>query len=276
MADNTAKSRKIKTVIIVLAVLLALAVSALAARLIRLNFFADSSTSTSPDNVIGKDPTSSSSLTEETYSEETSSETSDVSMPQIPGEMTQTGEDISVTTLSLHSLLPSDNQAFNVLNMFPGDVETRYYCVEVNHSIFTTLYFGAVITQETENISEIMRIRVSLYGTDKVLYDGTVDGLSSRGYSLEIPANSQNKTAAYYKIAIYLPTSAGNEYQNAGLKMDFNWWVNNKNALLPPQTGGDLPTNIMWVVVSVVAAALVAALIFSRPKDKCGKGDKEQ
>ncbi len=159
--------------------------------------------------------------------------------------------------ISLYQNHADDNQPYQVGNMFPGDAETRYYCVKISHGDDVTVQYRADIRPGYEKLAEVLKCRVSLLTTGDVLYDGLMrDMPESLSYSIETDKDTESEL--YYEITVYLDTSVGNEYQNRDLIADFRWWVQETGSLIPPQTGD---TANMWIYISVAACSVLAILL---------------
>ncbi len=255
-AENGA-SRRINIAIIVLLVLLLISTSALATRVIYISLFEDGSTVIVPGNLIGKEP-------------EQSSRPREVSLIRlaqtqiVPLEQTQ--EPVEDSKLSLYQGKPGDNEVFQVQNMFPGNKEEKLYAVQVHHGEDIVLYFDVDVTQQTKELAKALQIRVTHRDSGTVIYDGTFADMKPDGYSLTLPKPENDQTIAYFKIEVSAPTSLGNEYQNAMLKANFKWYVEDEGGLLPPT--GDSPDLFLWGGMMAISAALIIVLLFVRRRNK--------
>ena len=141
--------KKIKTAIVLLAVLLALSLAALAGVLIyRATVPAVPSTVTVPDNIVTPDADVSSIPETPQSNYETSSNTN----PSSATEANNSTQSKTATALSLNNRNTDDNMPFQVGNMFPGDSETKYYCVRVSHKGDVILRFRADIRPGYEQL----------------------------------------------------------------------------------------------------------------------------
>ncbi len=123
----------------------------------------------------------------------------------------------------------SGNTAFSVGNMFPGDVETKDFNVNVSHKKPIRLYYHADIRPGFEKLAEVLKIKIYLPQKDIMLYDGLMRDMPN---SLVHKLKAGEKSVLY-RISAYLDTSVGNEYQNKSLIADFRWWYEAE-----PDTGG--------------------------------------
>ena len=179
---------------------------------------------------------------------------------------------VEETTIELFKNKESDNEPFNVVNMFPGDTYTNYYNVKVNYHSNITVHFNVDITSE-ENIyladdrpeedidtdqdntnndnhklSEVLKVKINVLNLDnnksKTLYDGLMKDISDDDSSITYDLSSSTSTSSKlgYEIIVYLDTSVNNDYQHKALTADFNWWVEDRKNLEPSD-------NILWKVV---------------------------
>lgn len=236
------KSKRLKIVIIILAVLLLLSVGGTVRR-IYLNFFAPmQTTATVPDNLIGDIGN---------LQPEHSATDSEYSSPA--------GSSFMADNLELYQGRPEDNQRFQVGDMFPGDSVTKYFCVKACHDKDILLFFRTNITEHTKNLGEALHIRVIHLETGKILCDAAFSEIDRQEFSELLKTNENKSTTAYYRIDVSLDASAGSEYQSARLAADFNWYVQEEGSLTPPQTGDN--TNIvLWTVLSLSSLLLILLL----------------
>ncbi len=173
----------------------------------------------------------------------------------------------TANVITLYQSKPEDNRPFKALGMLPGDSVTQYYCVKVTHSENVAVFFGTEITAQTKALANVLNITVTHLDTGKVLYTGPLSGISNDGYGEPFNANNKKETVAYYKIDVSLPTSAGNEYQDAMLECDFTWFVKDAESLDQPVLG-DNGSIYLFAALAVFSAALLILLIFARRKYK--------
>ncbi len=264
MAETKKKmSKKIKAIIIILICLIILSVGALAARVIYLNFFADKTVTTVvPDNLIGEDTETPPQDNSENDNNEVGTESAtDTTVPTDTSSETNQ----KATSIELYKGKASDNENFTAENMLPGDSEVKYFAVKVNHHKNVDVFFNAEVTEQTKALGEVLHIKVTHLENEKVLYDGTFADLNKDGYSELFATQSSTETVAYYKIEVSLPTSVGNEYSQAKLMADFNWYVTDTDALDSPQTG-DTSNIVLWFVLMLSSLAMMIILLFFRRK----------
>ena len=149
--------------------------------------------------------------------------------------------------------------------MFPGDSETKYYCVRVSHKGDVVLRFRADVRPGYEKLAEVLCCRITLPENSGVLYDGLMRDMPE---SLNHALNTDKGTASevYYEITAYLDTSVGNEYMNKDLIADFRWWVEETGNLDSPQTG-DSFNLYLWMCIAVGSLFLLILLWKKRKKE---------
>lgn len=164
--------------------------------------------------------------------------------------------------LYLYEKNENDNTPFTVKNMFPGDSETKYFCVRVSHKGSVTVRYHADIREGYEKLAEVLKCRITLLTTGEVMYDGLMrDMPASLNHALATDTPVTNEL--YYEITAYLDTSVGNEYQNKELIADFRWWVEEIDNLYVPQTGD---TSVAVYGVLAAASLLVLAVLLKRSR----------
>ncbi len=268
-------SKKVKTIIAILLALLILSAGALAVRVVYLNFFADNSTTmVVPDNIIGEDPETSTTVPDSSETtapgEDTETTTPETSAPAESTGTNNSGNssgENKAAVIELYKGQPSDNEKFQATNMLPGDTETKYFAVKVSHHANAFVYFNAEVTEQTKNLADVLHIKVTHLENGKVIYDGTFADMNIDGYGETFATTQKAETVAYYKIEVSLPTSTGNEHQAAKLMADFNWYVKDTGPLDSPQTGDN--SNIMlYIVIMCCSLAMIIILLFFRRREK--------
>ena len=270
MQENEKGKSKIKIVIIILLILLAVSLLLLAGTLIYNHFTETRPVSvTVPDNIITPDGKETSSLTSDSGESDTTDENSNISTSETSTSSTSTTNqstaNIIATALSLHNRNSNDNTPFQVGNMFPGDSETKYYCVRVSHKGDVILRFHADILPGYEQLAEVLCFRITLPESGEVLYDGLMQDMPK---SLNHALNTDKSTTSqvYYEITAYLDTSVGNEYMNKDLIADFRWWVEETGNLDSPQTG-DSFNLYLWLCIAAGSLFLLILLWKKRKKE---------
>ncbi len=277
---NIKKRSGIKTVIIILSVLLAVSIAALAGILIYRSVTHNQPTTvTVPNNIITPDSESipseaeSTDRTEESVPENSTNATSENAPSEVSTYETDSSADASVHTsssdgkkkaavISLYKNHAEDNQPFQVTNMFPGDTETKYYCVRISHSGDVIVRYHTDVRPGYEKLAEVLRCRIVLLTTGETLYDGLIRDMPEslvHGVRTDKPTESE----LYYGITAYLDTGVGNEYQNKDLIADFRWWVEDTENLDVPQTGDN--SNI-WLWIAIASGSLLIILVLARKR----------
>lgn len=293
MSDQ--RRKKITIIIVVLAVLLAISAAALVGTLVvRYVSQREAASVEVPGNIITPDGENSSDADKEPADgttdpsgstnevdpsvtdtpdpsssaddEKTTSETETVSKPNV-SETTEASS-VSVTkasAISLHSKQPEENKPFQVTNMFPGDVETKYYRIKVSYKGDIIVRYHADIRPGYEKLSEVLKVKIRLPETDETLYDGLMrDMPESLNHALYTTEKTQSEL--YYEITAYLDTSVDNEYQDKELIADFRWWVQETEHLDSPQTG-DNSHIFLWVILMISSFFCMVILLAKRRKE---------
>ena len=223
------QKKKIKIIIIVLACLLGLSLLALGGTVI-YNKIANNTpaTVTVPDNLITPDedtsnPDSSDTEKPDSSDTQTPSSSADASSSAVPTQST-TAEAKKAATIELYNKQPEENKAFTVGNMFPGDVETKYFRVRVSYHDKITVHYKATVRPGYEKLAEVLKVRVRLLTTGEMLYDGLMRDMPE-SLTHKLASKKSTTDELYYEITAYLDTSVGNDYQNKDLIADFKWWV---------------------------------------------------
>lgn len=280
------KRTRMKVAIIVLSCLLLLSAGGLAVRYIYLEHFAPrGGTVTVPDNLIGNtdvptqgtlasvpstatDPASATDAPTSAAVDPTASTTAE----QNTDATEQTQPQRIATALELYRKNPGDNERFEVKNLFPGDVETKYFCVKTYHDVDVTLTFRATITEQTKALGDVLHIQVTRLDTGKVLLDAPFSQVDGKEISEVLKADS-GQTVCYYRIDVSLGTDVGNDYQAAMLKADFEWIVEDESGLTPPPQTGDSMDLMLGTAAILSSLSLLILLILMKRKKEA---DHEQ
>lgn len=265
------QKKKTKVIIIILAVLLGLSLLALAGTLIRARLTdSDPGAVTVPDNLITPEEDTG---TEDTRTPGSGAGTSSAPAPAQSGTGTSSAPAPAqsaaaaqkAASIALYNKHPEDNTPFTVGNMFPGDSETKYFCVQVSYHDKVTVHYKAVVRPGYEKLAQVLQVRVKLLNTGETLYDG---GIAAMPQSLthKLASESSVTQELYYEITAYLDTSVGNAYQNQDLIADFKWWVEETGSLDSPETG-DASRSLLWAVAGVCSGGLLLLLVLRRRKE---------
>lgn len=273
---ETKKRDRTKIAVIVLAVLLALSICALAVTVVLGRIGKSKNVTVSvPNNLItpdeeGKINTNSKSAILRTASEGVTDKI-ETSLDGIVPDGTVAGEiKKRAVSISLHSRQPEDNITFSVKNFFPGDVETKYYRVQVAYHGKVAVNFKAVVRDGYEILSSVLKVKIKLLSTGEVLYDGKIGDMPEK-ITHTLTSQTSTSDELYYEITAALDTSVGNEYQNRTLIADFGWWVEETDNLdRVPQTG-DVVVALTTAIAFAVGMIFVLFIVFGRKKEE----DKE-
>ena len=264
------QKKKIKLVIIILAILLGLSLLALGGTVI-YNKIANNTpaTVTVPDNLITPDedatkPDSSESNSQAPDSSDTQtpSSSADASSSAVPTQST-TAEAKKAATIELYNKQPEENTPFHVGNMFPGDAEIQYFCVRVSYHDKITVHYKATVRPGYEKLAEVLKVRVKLLSTGEMLYDGLMRDMPE-SLTHKLASKKSTTDELYYEITAYLDTSVGNDYQNKDLIADFKWWVEETGNLDDSPKTGDTSNILLWAVLAAGSLSLIIILHVTR------------
>lgn len=288
MEEKSIKIRSgIKTAIIVLSVLLAASIAMLAGSLIYRSVVSGKPAAvTVPDNIITTDAEDSPSEAAATDSKKgfvpkDSADPSSIDASEAPayrgnssvgGDVQPSSADVKkqAAVISLYQKHAEDNQAFQTSNMFPGDAETKYYCVKISHSGDVDVHYRANIRPGYEKLAEALRCRVVLLTNGVTLYDGLMRDMPE-SLVCSVKTDEATESELYYGITAYLDTGVCNEYQNRDLIADFRWWVQDTGSLEPPYTGDN--SNIyLGLGLAFASLLIILFLIRKRRREDCENG----
>ena len=264
------QKKKIKIVIIILAILLGLSLLALGGTVL-YNKIANNTpaTVTVPDNLITPDedatkPDSSESNSQAPDSSDTQtpSSSADASSSAVPTQST-TAEAKKAATIELYNKQPEENTPFHVGNMFPGDAEIKYFCVRVSYHDKITVHYKATVRPGYEKLAEVLKVRVKLLSTGEMLYDGLMRDMPE-SLTHKLASKKSTTDELYYEITAYLDTSVGNDYQNKDLIADFKWWVEETGNLDDSPKTGDTSNILLWAVLAAGSLSLIIILHVTR------------
>lgn len=278
MAEQKTKN-KIKVIIIVLSVLLAVSFVALAGTLLYNHFFGGTQPTsvTVPDNIItpeestsdggqNNSETGSAEFSGKTGSTESSGDNAESIAASRLAATPTNNEAVKANAIYLHSKNADDNTPFEVGNIFPGDSETKYFCVRVSHKGDVVMRYHADIRPGCEKLAEVMNCRIVLPATGETLYDGLMRDMP-KSLNCELKTDSSTTSELYYEITAYLDSSVGNDYQNKDLIADFRWWVEETEHLDSPQTG-DNSNILLWLCLACGFLIILIVLLAKRWKEE--------
>lgn len=264
------QKKKIKIVIIILAILLGLSILALGGTLV-YNKLANNTptTVTVPDNLITPDED-----TTKPDSSENNSQAPDSSDTQTPrssanasssavSTQSTTAEAKKAATIELYNKQPEENTPFAVGNMFPGDVETKYFRVRVSYHDKITVHYKATVRPGYEKLAEVLKVRVNLLSTGETMYDGLMRDMPE-SLTHKLASKKSTTDELYYEITAYLDTSVGNDYQNKDLIADFKWWVEETGNLDDSPKTGDTSNILLWAALAAGSLSMIIILLITR------------
>lgn len=169
------------------------------------------------------------------------------------------------TSVSLYAMHAKDSTAISFENMFPGDTVTRNFCVQVSYHGDVTVHYDAEARSGGEHLTEALCLRIRMLSDGSLLYDGPMKDMpSSVTYSLS--SEESTTTDLYYEITAYLPTDVGNDYQSAALEADFRWWVEETKNLESGAKTGDSTPILLTVSVGLATGSVCILLFLHRKR----------
>lgn len=270
------QKKKIKIVIIILAILLGLSLLALGGTLI-YNKIANATpaTVTVPDNLITPDedttkpdnsdsqaPDSSDTEKPDSSDTQTPNSSAATSSSAVPMQST-TAEVKKAATVELYNKQPEENTPFQVGNMFPGDSETKYFRVRVSYHDTITVHYKATVRPGYEKLAEVLKVRIRLLSAGETMYDGLMRDMPE-SLTHKLASKKSATDELYYEITAYLDTSVGNDYQNKDLIADFKWWVEETGNLDDSPQTGDTSNILLWAVLAAGSLGMIIILLVTR------------
>lgn len=155
-------------------------------------------------------------------------------MLKVPVYAQQTDKSQTTVTLELNKKNPEENVPFQMTNMFPGDSMTQDYKVSVSYTGTITVYFQAFVLNGEEKLGEVLKAKVCLPDTGKILYEGSIADMPAVDYQISTDKESLTEELTY-EITLELSTKVGNEYQNKSLSAELNWWAEGADPEEPTQ-----------------------------------------
>ena len=230
--------KKMKVIIIVLALLLGLCLACLAGVIVHMQRELANAYAVAPDNYITPSKDSGLDISANTGHFPASPILlyADLSggVPMMPlAKTTVSSDSVKGTVISIYRNHAEESTPFNLNNMFPGDSETKVFWVEVSHKGTVTVRFHADVRSGYEKLAEVLKCKVELRGENAPLYDGLMRDMP-QSINYRIASAGSKTTQLIYDITVYLDTSVGNEYMNRELVADFRWWVEENGGETPP------------------------------------------
>lgn len=300
LEHTTPKSSRLKIVIVILAVLLVLSSGGLAARYAYLRFSVQTrETVTAPGNLISEEAAESKNMAEAEMpqAEKLSSGSRKLEAAELrltsSGNSAEAGDggadERRAVDLELYAGRQSENHRFEVKHMFPGDTVTQSFHVTVHHDADLELFFKTEITEQKKNLGDVLHIKVTHLETAKVLCDASFSEVNGREISELLKKNAAGETLATYQVDVSLDTSVGNEYQEAALKADFEWYVKKEDTsggegsgggnahhsqsgtgLTPPKTG-DMAETFFWSIAAISSVLFLVTLLLGYRRKGAGR-----
>ena len=243
------KFRKLKTTIIVLSVLLAISILALTFLIIKRKTYFTPVDSIAPDNIISEE----SSLNDNGSADSKENSSENKIDPHV----------------SLHRFSPEGKEEFTVKNMFPGDSVSKEYEIAVSFKDSIDLCFCAPVKEDVFSVGDVLKCSVAINDSGQILYDGLLKDMPScltyRLYSKE----ETTKTVTYL-ISVYLDTSVGNEYMSGKLTADFNWWAENRENLISPETGFYGIPPVWYILIALTSVLVIIITVITRKRATLG------
>ena len=270
------QKKKIRIIIIVLAILLGLSLLALGGTLI-YNKIANATpaTVTVPDNLITPDedttkpdnsdsqaPDSSDTEKPDSSDTQTPNSSTATSSSAVPMQST-TAEVKKAATVELYNKQPEENTPFQVGNMFPGDSEAKYFRVRVSYHDTITVHYKATVRPGYEKLAEVLKVRIRLLSAGETMYDGLMRDMPE-SLTHKLASKKSATDELYYEITAYLDTSVGNDYQNKDLIADFKWWVEETGNLDDSPQTGDTSNILLWAVLAAGSLGMIIILLVTR------------
>lgn len=250
------ESDKMKRIIVVLVVLLVISGICLAARHIYMKKTADKQSSvTISDNIIEEN-------TDKDKTYESGASANKQEQPSGDAALQQPAKDTAV--IKLYKRNPEDNTTFEVMNMLPGDIETKEFELQVYHKKDIELFFNAEVTEQTKQLEDVLKIKVTSIDTGKVLIDAPFSLADGMEVSELLVTNEKQVTNKRYKIDVYLDTSVGNEYCEAMMKADFKWYIKDDGSLVNPPKTSDPAGMVLWGVFAISAVSVLLLLMLMK------------
>ena len=270
------QKKKIKIVIIILAILLGISLTALGGTLLynRLasrpaatvtvpdNLITPDEDTTKPDNSDSQAPDSSDTEKPDGSYTQTPNSSAATSSSAVPMQST-TAEVKKAATVELYNKQPEENTPFQVGNMFPGDSETKYFRVRVSYHDTITVHYKATVRPGYKKLAEVLKVRIRLLSAGETMYDGLMRDMPE-SLTHKLASKKSATDELYYEITAYLDTSVGNDYQNKDLIADFKWWVEETGNLDDSPQTGDTSNILLWAVLAAGSLGMIIILLVTR------------
>lgn len=151
-----------------------------------------------------------------------------------------------------------------IANMMPGDLLSKTYSVEVSAKEETRLFFKVTPQDRGAKLNEVLKVKVLNTDSQEVLYDGTVNDMPANITRKVTPMSEEREAVEInYEITVYLDGSVGNEYQAQNAAYDFDFWVEDTDALFLPKVSDFEFNSSTWFFIWVSIVCLSTAVIFT-------------
>ena len=169
------------------------------------------------------------------------------------------------TVLSLHKGQFTDNEPFKVINMLPGDMEVKNYCLKVSYKNSGNIKFSVDTHNKPNKLLEVLKLKVVLLNNGEVLYNGLMKDMGElQTYTLKNSETAKTEEL-YYEVTSYLDTSVGNQYMaSTELDADFKWWVDEKENLV--RAPGKLDYSNVALTLGLLTGSLLILKLLRKKK----------
>lgn len=116
---------------------------------------------------------------------------------------------------------------FSAENFMPGDSESKQFEIELNLESDAEVAFCAMIENDEKNLADVLSVRVENEQSKKVVCEGVLSEISGKKFYENFVFDGTKELQITYKITVTFSTSAGNEYSNANVEMNFKWTLSN-------------------------------------------------
>jgi hypothetical protein len=93
----------------------------------------------------------------------------------------------------------SVNKLFTVENMFPGDVVSQKYILNISHRKKIDVMFKAKVMEGSEPLSEVLKLKITIDGVNEPLWDGLMKETPDP-ITYTLPADQKSLT---YCLTVY-------------------------------------------------------------------------
>lgn len=118
-----------------------------------------------------------------------------------------------------------ENWEFGGAGLLPGDSESKTYTVRLSHREDLMLAFSVQVSDDEKGLANALIIKVRDTENGQVICEEKLSEASQMVYPEKIPFNGSRERKIPYEITVTVDPAAGNEVQNASLKMCFRWSV---------------------------------------------------